>query len=417
MDKLIAIGGNKLNGEVNISGSKNAVLPIMTATLIVPGNYKINNVPNLRDTQTMIKLLKIIGAKVEYIDKTLIIDTRECNNPSAPYELVKTMRASFYVLGPLLSRFHYSQVSLPGGCAWGPRPVDFHIKALREMNVEVKLDEGNIIAEGQPKGGDIVFKKKSVGATGNVLMASAKALGETNIINAAKEPEIVALGDFLIQLGADITGLGTDNIRIKPIKNENNNIEFDVIPDRIEAGTFMIAASTIGGEVDIKNIDSSHLDSVVKLLEKINISISVNERNLLIKSDGQYNAIDMETSEYPGFPTDLQAQWMAMMIRAKGNSIIKENIYSDRFTHISELLRMGAQITLKNETAHIEGVDNIYSAPVMCTDIRASAALVISALSSKGKTEISRIYHIDRGYENIEEKFSGLGANIKRVSS
>ena len=417
MDKLIAIGGNKLNGEVNISGSKNAVLPIMTATLIVSGNYKINNVPNLRDTQTMIKLLKIIGAKVEYIDKTLIIDTRECNNPSAPYELVKTMRASFYVLGPLLSRFHYSQVSLPGGCAWGPRPVDFHIKALREMNVEVKLDEGNIIAEGQPKGGDIVFKKKSVGATGNVLMASAKALGETNIINAAKEPEIVALGDFLIQLGADITGLGTDNIRIKPIKNENNNIEFDVIPDRIEAGTFMIAVSTIGGEVDIKNIDSSHLDSVVKLLEKINISISVNERNLLIKSDGQYNAIDMETSEYPGFPTDLQAQWMAMMIRAKGNSIIKENIYSDRFTHISELLRMGAQITLKNETAHIEGVDNIYSAPVMCTDIRASAALVISALSSKGKTEISRIYHIDRGYENIEEKFSGLGANIKRVSS
>ena len=417
MDKLIAIGGNKLNGEVNISGSKNAVLPIMTATLIVPGNYKINNVPNLRDTQTMIKLLKIIGAKVEYIDKTLIIDTRECNNPSAPYELVKTMRASFYVLGPLLSRFHYSQVSLPGGCAWGPRPVDFHIKALREMNVEVKLDEGNIIAEGQPKGGDIVFKKKSVGATGNVLMASAKALGETNIINAAKEPEIVALGDFLIQLGADITGLGTDNIRIKPIKNENNNIEFDVIPDRIEAGTFMIAASTIGGEVDIKNINSSHLDSVVKLLEKINISISVNERNLLIKSDGEYNAIDMETSEYPGFPTDLQAQWMAMMIRAKGNSIIKENIYSDRFTHISELLRMGAQITLKNETAHIEGVDNIYSAPVMCTDIRASAALVISALSSKGKTEISRIYHIDRGYENIEEKFSGLGANIKRVSS
>ena len=417
MDKLIAIGGNKLNGEVNISGSKNAVLPIMTATLIVSGNYKINNVPNLRDTQTMIKLLKIIGAKVEYIDKTLIIDTRECNNPSAPYELVKTMRASFYVLGPLLSRFHYSQVSLPGGCAWGPRPVDFHIKALREMNVEVKLDEGNIIAEGQPKGGDIVFKKKSVGATGNVLMASAKALGETNIINAAKEPEIVALGDFLIQLGADITGLGTDNIRIKPIKNENNNIEFDVIPDRIEAGTFMIAVSTIGGEVDIKNIDSSHLDSVVKLLEKINISISVNERNLLIKSDGEYNAIDMETSEYPGFPTDLQAQWMAMMIRAKGNSIIKENIYSDRFTHISELLRMGAQITLKNETAHIEGVDNIYSAPVMCTDIRASAALVISALSSKGKTEISRIYHIDRGYENIEEKFSGLGANIKRVSS
>tara|TARA_Y100000588_G_scaffold7083_1_gene8354 strand:+ start:1796 stop:3049 length:1254 start_codon:yes stop_codon:yes gene_type:complete len=417
MDKLIVVGGNKLNGDVSISGSKNAVLPIMTATLIVSGNYKINNVPNLRDTQTMIKLLKIIGAKVEYTDRTLTIDTRECDNPSAPYELVKTMRASFYVLGPLLSRFHYSKVSLPGGCAWGPRPVDFHIKALREMNVKVNLDKGDIVAEGQPLGGDIIFKKKSVGATGNVLMASVKAIGKTNIINAAKEPEIVALGNFLIQLGADIRGLGTDNIKVTPIKNENNNIEFDVIPDRIEAGTFMIAAAAIGGDINIKNADPMHLESVIGLLQKINIDISINENNLFIKSNGEYNSIDMETSEYPGFPTDLQAQWMAMMIKAKGSSIIKENIYSDRFTHIAELSRMGANIELKNEIAYIKGVDKVYSAPVMCTDIRASAALVISALASKGESEISRIYHIDRGYENIEEKFSGLGGNIKRITS
>ena len=417
MDRLIAIGGKKLSGDVNISGSKNAVLPIMTATLIVPGNYKINNVPNLRDTQTMIKLLQIIGAEVIYKNKTLIIDTRKCDNPSAPYELVKTMRASFYVLGPLLSRFHYSKVSLPGGCAWGPRPVDFHIKALREMQVDVKLNKGDIIAEGQPVGGDIIFKKKSVGATGNVLMASVKALGQTNIINAAKEPEIIALGEFLIKLGADIKGLGTDNIQVNPIKNENNNIEFDVIPDRIEAGTFMIAGAAIGGDILIKNVDNSHLDSIIKLLKKIDINISTNSDGVLVQSNGKYGAIDMETSEYPGFPTDLQAQWMAMMIKASGNSIIKENIYSDRFTHIAELSRMGANIKLKNETAYIKGVERVYGAPVMCTDIRASAALVISALASEGKSEISRIYHIDRGYEKIEEKFSNLGADIKRISS
>ena len=419
MDKLIVVGGKQLNGEVDISGSKNAVLPIMTATLIVSGNYKINNVPDLRDTRTMIRLLKIIGAKVDYTNKTLTVDTRNCNNPSAPYELVKTMRASFYVLGPLLSRFHYSEVSLPGGCAWGPRPVDFHIKALREMDVDVKLDKGNIIAEGQPKGGDIIFKKKSVGATGNVLMAATKAAGKTKIINAAKEPEIIALGEFLIKLGARIKGLGTDNIEITPIKNENNNIEFNVIPDRIEAGTFMIAVATIGGEVSIKKINCSHLDIVTNFLKKIDIDIKINKNknSLLIKSDGKYGAINIETSEYPGFPTDLQAQWMAMMIKARGNSTIKENIYSDRFTHISELIRMGANIRLKKETAYIKGVNQIYPAPVMCTDIRASAALVVSALSADGQSEISRIYHIDRGYEKIENKFSQLGANIKRVKS
>jgi len=417
MDKLVVVGGEKLRGEVIISGSKNAVLPIMTATLIIPGNYKINNVPDLRDTQTMIKLLRIIGAEVSYKDKTLFINTHGCDNPRAPYELVKTMRASFYVLGPLLSRFHYSQVSLPGGCAWGPRPVDFHIKALREMNVDVKLDKGNIIAEGQPIGGDIIFNKKSVGATGNVMMAAVKAKHKTKIFNAAKEPEIVALGEFLIKIGADIDGLGTDNIEISPIENENNNIEFDVIPDRIEAGTFMIAVAAVGGEVNIKKINISHLDSIIDLLEKLNINLERGEDNLLIKSDGIYNAINMETSEYPGFPTDLQAQWMAMMIKANGNSIIKENIYSDRFTHIPELIRMGANIKLENEIAYIEGVKEIYSAPVMCTDIRASAALVISALASSGESEVSRIYHIDRGYENIEEKFSNLGANIERVKS
>ena len=417
MDKLLVRGGNKLNGSISIGGSKNAVLPIMTATLIVPGNYKITNVPNLRDTKTMIRLLEIIGSKVSYKDNTLIVDTTKCNNPCAPYELVKTMRASFYVLGPLLSRFHHSEVSLPGGCAWGPRPVDFHIKALKEMKVNVDLDSGNIIASGQPYGANIVFSKKSVGATGNVLMAAVKAIGKTKISNASKEPEIVSLGQFLIQLGARLEGLGTDTITVYPIENENNNIDFEIIPDRIEAGTFMIATAAVGGEVELKKVDSSHLHFVVDKLRKLGISIQTDENHLFISSRGEYESIDMETLEYPGFPTDLQAQWMSLMIKAKGKSQIKENIYHDRYTHISELIRMGAQIKLKDNIAYIEGVESIYSAPVMCTDIRASAALVISALYAKGDTEISRIYHIDRGYEKIENKFSKIGGDIKRVTS
>ena len=417
MDKLVINGGKKLSGNVNISGSKNAVLPIMTATLIVPGTYKLNNVPNLRDTQTMIKLLKIIGAEVEYSNNCLTINSENCNNPCAPYELVKTMRASFYVLGPLLSRFHHSQVSLPGGCAWGPRPVDFHIKALRKMKVNIKLNQGNIVADGQPVGSEIIFKKKSVGATGNVLMAAVKAKGETKIINAAKEPEIVALGDFLVKLGAEIEGLGTNCITIKPIVKEMNNIEFDIIPDRIEAGTFIIAVAAVGGKVRVNKIIPDHLLSLINLMKKLNITLDIGKDYIEIDSDGSYKAIDIETSEYPGFPTDLQAQWMSMMVKANGSSFIKETIYLDRFTHISELLRMGADIRLKHETAYINGVEETFSAPVMCTDIRASAALVISALYSKGKTDITRIYHIDRGYDKIENKFSLLGANIKRISN
>ena len=417
MDKFIVNGGNKLSGEVSVSGAKNAVLPIMTATLIVPGTYRIKNVPFLRDTQTMIKLLEIIGAKVESSNNVLIIDTTKCNNPHAPYDLVKTMRASFYVLGPLLARFHHSKVSLPGGCAWGPRPVDFHIKALREMKIKVTLDKGDIIADGCPFGAKIEFKKKSVGATGNVLMAASKAKGKTVIINASMEPEIVSLGYFLIKLGAKIKGLGTERITVDPIENENNNFEFNVIPDRIEAGTFMIATAAVGGEVKLNNVEPAHLDSIVQHLDQLKVSTKINHDEILISSSGNYKSIDMETLEYPGFPTDLQAQWMALMIKAKGLSIITENIYHDRFTHISELLRMGADIKLKNNAAYIRGVDELFAAPVMCTDIRASAGLVIAALCAKGKTEISRIYHIDRGYENIENKFSDIGAEIKRINA
>ena len=415
MDKLIINGGNQLSGDVFISGSKNAVLPIMTATLIVPGTYKINNVPILRDTKTMITLLEIIGAKVICSNNTLEIDTTKCSNPHAPYDLVKTMRASFYVLGPLLARFHHSTVSLPGGCAWGPRPVDFHIKALREMKIDINLDKGDIIADGQPIGANIEFKKKSVGATGNVLMAASKAKGETIITNASKEPEIISLGHFLIKLGAKIEGLGTERITINPILNENTNFEFNIIPDRIEAGTFMIAAAAIGGEVKLKDVNPNHLGSVISHLNKLKISMDVGNNSISIASTGNYKSINLETLEYPGFPTDLQAQWMALMIKAKGDSNIKENIYHDRYTHIPELSRMGADITLDENIAYVRGVDGLYGAPVMCTDIRASAGLIIAGLCAVGQTEISRIYHIDRGYENIEKKFSNIGASIKRI--
>ena len=418
MDKFLVRGGKQLSGEVEISGAKNAVLPIMAATIIIPGVFEISNIPNLRDTRTMIKLLEIIGCLVEdKNNKTLIIDSRECNNPCAPYELVKTMRASFYVLGPLLARFQYSEVSLPGGCAWGPRPVDFHIKALKEMNIDINLDSGNIIAEGQAKGCDIHFSKKSVGATGNILMAAVKAEGETVIYNAAKEPEIVALGEFLIKLGADIKGLGEDKITVSPIVNENSKFNFKIIPDRIEAGTFIMAVAATRGEIKLLNVQPKHLKSVIDKMIEIGVHVTEDKESILVKSNNNITSKDMETSEYPGFPTDLQAQYMALMMKAKGKSIIKENIYFDRFTHISELNRMGGDISLRDNVATIIGGRRISSAPVMCTDIRASAALIISALCAEGETEISRIYHIDRGYEDIENKLKKLGVDIKRIKS
>ena len=321
MDKLLIKGVEKISGKIKISGAKNAVLPIMAATLIVPGKFRILNVPNLRDTRTMIKLLEIIGCTVKYDNvNELIVDSTNCNNPSAPYELVKTMRASFYVLGPLLARFQRSEVSLPGGCAWGPRPVDFHIKALKEMGVHIDLESGNIVALGQPNGTKISFPKKSVGATGNILMAAVKAKGQTIIHNAAREPEIVALGEFLIMLGADIKGLGQDTIVINPILEEKSNVEFSVIPDRIEAGTFMMAVAATGGELKLTDVCPEHLDSVIKQLIDVGVDIMIEDDSIIVKSNGELLGRDMETLEYPGFPTDLQAQYMALMMIAKGKS-------------------------------------------------------------------------------------------------
>ena len=414
MDKFIIKSTESLNGEVSIGGAKNAVLPLMTACIINPGTYTINNVPLLRDTLTMAKLLEMVGAKVTIKGNTFKINTKNCNTPYAPYDLVKTMRASFYVLGPFMSRFNKAQVSLPGGCAWGPRPVDFHIKALEKMGAKIELAGGYINASGQLKGADIIFDKSSVGATGNVLMAAVKAKGVTRILNAAMEPEIDCLIDFLNLMGADIKRNQDGSIIIIGVSSLNDKVEFDVIPDRIEAGTFMIAVAMCKGNVTLKNVEPKHLSIVTNKLIEAGACIDIENNQINIKMDRRPNSIDMTTSIYPGFPTDLQAQWMALMTIANGSSSVTDTIYTDRFTHIAELERLGANIHLDNNVAHINGVNQLYGAPVMSTDIRASASLVIAGLAADSKTEISRIYHIDRGYENIEQKFDQIGGSIVR---
>ena len=415
MDKFLIKGPNVLNGTVKIGGAKNAVLPLMTACIIHPGEYILNNVPILRDTMTMAKLLEMVGAKVEINGNSFLINTKGCNTPYAPYELVSTMRASFYVLGPFMSRFKEAQVSLPGGCAWGPRPVDFHIKALEKMGAKINLDGGYINAKGELSGTNIIFDKSSVGATGNVMMAAINASGTTKIENSAKEPEIDCLMEFLNLMGGNINRDKMGNIIIKGSKQLKDKIEFDVIPDRIEAGTFMIAAAMCKGKVRLNNINPSHLSIVIDKLTESGAVIDTEESSLTIEMKKRPIPVDMSTLIYPGFPTDLQAQWMALMTIANGSSRIIDNIYTDRFTHIAELERLGADIHLDNNLATISGVENLYGAQVMSTDIRASASLVIAGLFAEGETNISRIYHIDRGYENIESKFKILGSNIARI--
>ena len=415
MDKIIIEGQQRLSGSVDISGAKNAVLPIMTAALIADGETKISKVPNLRDTRTMIRLLEIIGAKCSFSDSILKIDTKSVNNPEAPYDLVKTMRASFYVLGPLIARFGYVKVSLPGGCAWGPRPVDYHLKGLEKLGAKVTLKSGYILAEAdQLIGAEINFEYPSVGATGNILMASVLAKGTTIINNAAKEPEIVQLCQFLIKMGASIEGVGTTKIIVEGVSSLNS-VNIEVIPDRIEAGTFLIAGALLG-KLKLNSVIPSHLDSLISKLREVGCNLKTTKNSITIHPTDQLNAVDMTTDVFPGFATDLQAQWVALMATANGSSIITDTVYHDRFSHVPELNRFGANINVKKNTAFVRGVKRLVGAPVMSTDIRASASLIIAGLIAKGKTEISRIYHIDRGYEKIEEKFRSLGAKIYRES-
>ena len=413
MDKIIIEGRKPLSGTVKMSGAKNAVLPIMTAALIPSGISRITRVPKLRDTYTMIKLLEIVGANVEFTGNTLEIDSTNVDNPEAPYDLVKTMRASFYILGPLMARFGRVKVSMPGGCAWGPRPVDFHLKGLERLGAKLTLKEGYILAEAeQLQGNEIRLEFPSVGATGNLAMAAATANGTTVIYNAAREPEIVQLCEFLNKMGASISGIGSETLVIDGV-DRLHPTDIQVIPDRIETGTFLIAGALLG-KITVKDIEIDHLDTVLGKLKDVGCKISVGESSINLEPPDKIKPVDMTTAVYPGFPTDLQAQWVALMSLADGSSTIKDTVYHDRFSHIPELARLGANIQVNHNTAFVRGVDSLVGAPVMSTDIRASASLIIAGLSASGETEVSRVYHIDRGYERIEEKFRHLGANISR---
>ena len=413
MDKILIEGQKPLSGSVMISGAKNAVLPIMTAALMAEGKSVLTRVPDLRDTRTMIRLMKIVGATCSFKDGRLEINASTVNNPEAPYDLVKTMRASFYVLGPLLARFGVVKVSLPGGCAWGPRPVDFHLKGLEKLGAKITLESGYIIAEAKRlKGADISFEFPSVGATGNIAMAAVTAEGTTIIENAAREPEIVQLCEYLNAMGGCIGGIGTTRLTIDGV-DELHPANIDVIPDRIETGTFLTAGALLG-EITLNGVNPQHLDAVLLKLKEAGCNVSTTSNSITIAPVETIQAVDMTTAVYPGFPTDLQAQWVALMSLAKGSSMITDTVYHDRFSHVPELNRFGANIKVDNNTAFVRGVDELVGAPVMSTDIRASASLIVAGLAAKGITEVSRVYHIDRGYEQIEEKFRSLGANIWR---
>ena len=415
MDRIIIHGNKPLNGTVKISGAKNAVLPVMAATLLAPGEFTIHKVPDLRDTRTMMKLLNIIGAATTFDNGTLTINSSAANNPEAPYDLVKTMRASFYVLGPLISRFGRVNVSLPGGCAWGPRPVDYHLKGLEQLGAKLNLESGNILAEAEELvGTDIYFEFPSVGATGNLAMAAVRARGTTKLYNCAKEPEITQLCEFLNSMGANIKGVGTDALVIEGV-NKLRPADIEIIPDRIEAGTFLIAGALLG-EIKVEDVIPEHLENVINKLRDTDCKIKATKDTVSIIPPDNIKPVDMTTGVFPGFPTDLQAQWVALMSLANGSSVVKDTVYHDRFSHIPELARLGANIRVESNTAFISGEKALVAAPVMSTDIRASASLIIAALAAKGKTEISRVYHIDRGYENIEQKFKRLGADIYRKS-
>jgi len=416
MDKIVIEGGRRLEGIVKISGAKNAVLPVLAATLLTQGRNIIEGVPKVRDVATMIKLLEGLGAKLEsYRNGKIILDTYNANNPEAPYDLVSTMRASCLVLGPLLSRLGKARVSLPGGCAIGARPIDLHIKGLQEMGAEIKLEQGYVQGKvNKLKGIQFYFDTVSVTGTANLMMAAVLADGETVLENAAKEPEVVFLADILNLAGAKISGQGTDIITIQGT-TFLNPIECSIFPDRIETGTFMIAAAITKGDVTIENCFPQHVEPIILKLQEAQVGIEIEKNKIRVLGRGPICAVNARTHPYPGFPTDMQAQFMALMTLAKGQSIIMETVFENRFMHVAELKRMGANISLDGHTAIVNGVKSLSGTQLMATDLRASASLVLAALAAKGQSIISRVYHIDRGYVDIEKKLSQLGAQINRL--
>ena len=416
MDKFVINGGKKISGEITISGAKNASLALMPASILATGKSILYNTPELNDVYTMIKLLNQLGISSEFSNHKLDLDTSGINSQFAPYEHVKKMRASVYVLGPLLTKFGYAKVSLPGGCAWGPRPVNLHLEGMKRLGAEIELSEGYIVAKSKRlKGALISFDIPSVGATGNVLMAAVLAKGTTIINNAAMEPEITNLVEYLIKMGAKIEGVNTATLTVEGV-DELKPVEIETIPDRIEAGTLLVAAAITGGKIKIKNIPSKFISHIISKLEDSGCKISnTNALMELVNDNNQIKATDISTAVFPGFPTDMQAQWIAYMSLSDGVATVKDNIYLDRFTHVPELQRLGANVQVKENTAIVQGVSKLKGAKVMSTDLRASASLVLAGLAAEGTTEVLRVYHLDRGYEKIEQKLTNLGADIQRI--
>lgn len=417
MDKFVIQGGNRLVGRVKISGAKNGSLALMPATLLAPGTYHLKNTPNLRDVWTMSRLMTSLGAFCELNGNDLFIDTSNITSYEAPYEHVKKMRASFYVLGPLVSRYGFAKVSLPGGCAWGPRPVDLHLKGLEKLGAKIKLESGYVIAKADKLiGTKFHFDISSVGATGNLLMAAVLAKGSTLLSNAATEPEITALARFLVKMGAKIDGIGTTQLEIEGV-DALHPIDETTIPDRIETATFLIAAAITGGKLELENTNPYHLTAIISKLEEVGCEIDVNADKISIEMNSIPKPVDVVATVYPGFPTDVQSQWTTLMLASDGTSRITDTIYPDRFKYVPELVRLGANIEVVDNSAIVIGGKKLSGATVMASDLRAGAALVLAALIADGTSEILRVYHIDRGYENFEEKLQSIGANIKRVKT
>jgi UDP-N-acetylglucosamine 1-carboxyvinyltransferase len=415
MDKIEVEGGVRLSGEVIISGAKNAALPVMAASILGPGENLISNVPCLRDISTMGKLLAHLGMGYHQENGGVILQSSDITSIEAPYDYVKTMRASVLVLGPLVARAGEAKVSLPGGCAIGARPINLHTIGLEKMGAEISLSEGYIHAKAKKlKGADIYFDIPTVTGTENLMMAATLAEGETVLENAACEPEVVDLANALISMGADIRGAGTRIVKIKGVTGLSP-LNYRIIPDRIEAGTFLAAAAITEGDVGINNCEPGHIESVINKLKETGVEITQETDRLRVRGPVRVNAEDIQTRPYPGFPTDMQAQFMALMTLAEGTSLITENIFENRFMHVAELKRMGADIRVEGSIAKVKGIRALKGAPVMATDLRASASLVVAGLAAKGTTIIDRVYHIDRGYESIEEKLKVLGARIRRI--
>ncbi|ECP8582065.1 UDP-N-acetylglucosamine 1-carboxyvinyltransferase [Campylobacter jejuni] len=409
-------GTNHLSGNVTISGAKNAALPLIVSSILAKNEVKINNVPNVADIKTLISLLENLGAKVNFQNNSALLNTNTLNQTIAKYDIVRKMRASILTLGPLLARFGHCEVSLPGGCAIGQRPIDLHLLALEKMGANIQIKQGYVVASGNLKGNEILFDKITVTGSENIIMAAALAKGKTKLLNVAKEPEVVQLCEVLKDAGLEIKGIGTDELEIYGSDGELLEFkEFSVIPDRIEAGTYLCAGAITNSKITLDKVNATYLSAVLAKLHQMGFETLITEDSITLLPAKEIKPVEIMTSEYPGFPTDMQAQFMALALKANGTSIIDERLFENRFMHVSELLRMGADIKLNGHIATIVGGKELNAADVMATDLRASSALILAALAAKGTSKVHRIYHLDRGYENLEEKFKGLGVKITRL--